>query len=192
MTKVSSVPWWPPQGLGQHRVRRPGGLNSHTALGISQNTILHQELQQQRITLCTHPPPCPPNQLDRLAAEGQVLLLPFHLAHDRHRQPTAQKQHATRHREQSWFNRVRIKLISEQKSQNDWRGQVCQLSFTASFYTPAARFTLDRYGTGKMCAGIEITRFNVHKEQNTNQTRYDLHIVHKVPLELVQLEQLVI
>lgn len=134
----------------------------------------------------------PPQPARPPGRRGASPPLPFHLTHDRHRQPTAQKQHATRHREQSWFNRVRIKLISEQKSQNDRRGQVCQLSFTASFYTPAARFTLDRYGTGKMCAGIEITRFNVHREQNTNQTRYDLHVVHKVPSELVQLEQLVI
>lgn len=132
-------------------------------------------------------PTLTPGQLDSLAAEGQVLL-----AHDRHRQPTAREQHATRHREQSWLNRVQIKLISEQKSQNNWRGQVCRLSFTARSCTPVARFTADRYGTGKMCAGREIiTRFNVHKKQNKNQTRYDLHVVHKVPSELVQLEQLV-
>lgn len=138
------------------------------------------------------PPTLTPRHPDSLAAEGQVPLLPFHLANDRHRQPTAREQHATRHREQSWLNRVRIKLISEQKSQNNRRGQVCRLSFTARSCTPVARFTADRYGTGKMCAGREIiTRFNVHKKQNTNQTRYDLHVVHKVPSELVQLEQLV-
>lgn len=150
---------------------------------ISHNRILHQELH------CAHILTLPPCQLDSLAAEGQVLLLPFHLAQDRHRQPTARKQHATRLREQIWFNWVCIKLISEQKSQNNGRGQVCRLSFTARSYTPAARFTVDRYGTGKMCAGREIIiRFNVHKKEDTNQTRYDLHVVHKVPLELVQLE----
>lgn len=104
-----------------------------------------------RDTLDAQPRPAPPP--DR--SESNVFTLTVNLAHDRHSSGNTQDrsmQHVTGNKTSSIKCILNSSLRRNHKTIGGGRSVGSALQ-PGLFYTPAARFTIDRYCTRNMCAG---------------------------------------